>query len=323
MVLQPVRAFILKDASMKIAILGAGGVGGYYGGLLARNGHQLCVLARKSNLAALQERGIEVRAPGEAFTSFVQASDDVRTFGPVECAVVAVKNYSLAEIAPAATYLAGQGALILPLLNGVEVVDQLVANGVPREQLLGGLTAISVVRIAPGVFERRSPFQRVVLGELDTQAKLPERTQRIEAICQAFRDAGVEASISMDITADLWRKFAFIASMAAACGLSRTAIGPLRATPLGHLLIERAVREVVDVARARKVALGDDEVERTMKIIDGLPDAMKPSLLIDLEAGRPTEIDDLSGAVSRLGEACSVETPVHDTAAAAIGVSAR
>jgi 2-dehydropantoate 2-reductase len=192
--------------------------------------------------------------------------------------------------------------------------------------LLGGLTAISVVRIAPGVFERRSPFQRVVLGELDAQAKSqpqPERAQRVEAICRAFRAAGVEASVSADITADLWRKFAFIASMAAASGLSRTAIGPLRATPLGHLLIERAVREVVSVARARNVALADDEVERTMKIIDGLPDAMKPSLLIDLEAGRPTEIEDLSGAVSRLGKACGVETPVHDTAAAAIGVSTR
>jgi 2-dehydropantoate 2-reductase len=97
----------------------------------------------------------------------------------------------------------------------------------------------------------------------------------------------------------------------------------LRATPLGHLLIERAVREVISVAHARKVALADDEAERTIKTIDGLPDAMKPSLLIDLEAGRPTEIEDLSGAVSRLGKACGVETPVHDTAAAAIGVSSK
>jgi 2-dehydropantoate 2-reductase len=308
---------------MKIAILGAGGVGGYYGGLLARNGHNVCVLARKSNLAALQQRGIEVRAPGEAFTVPVQASDDVKDFGPVECAIVAVKNYSLPEIAPAAAFLAGQGALIVPLLNGVEVVDQLVACGVPRAQLLGGLTAISVVRIAPGIFERRSPFQRVVLGELDGQAKSqPERAQRVAAIAQAFRGADVETEVSGDITADLWRKFAFIASMSAACGLSRSAIGPLRATPLGHLLIERAVREVVNVARARKVALADDEAERTIKLMDGLPDAMKPSLLIDLEAGRATEIEDLSGAVSRLGRECGVETPVHDTAAAAIGISA-
>jgi 2-dehydropantoate 2-reductase len=303
---------------MKIAILGAGGVGGYYGGLLARNGHDVCVLARTSNLSALQQLGLEIRTPEGSFTVRVQASNDVKDFGAVDCALVAVKNYSLAEIAPTAAFLAEQGALIVPLLNGVEVVDQLVAHGVPERQLVGGLTAISVVRTAPGVFERRSPFQRVVLGELGSSQT--ERKQRIDAIVQAFRETGVEASVSADITADLWRKFAFIASMAAACGLSRTAIGPLRATPLGHLLIERAVREVINVARARNVALADDEAERTMKIIDGLPEAMKPSLLIDLEAGRPTEIEDLSGAVSRLGKASGVETPVHDTAAAAIGV---
>ena len=306
---------------MKFAILGAGGVGGYYGGLLAKNGHEVCVLARTGNLAALRDKGLEVRTPEGSFTVRVHASDKVKDFTSVECALVAVKNYSLAEIAPAAAFLAAQGALIVPLLNGVEVVDQLKANGVPQEQLVGGLTAISVVRTAPGVFERRSPFQRVVLGELGQSQ--PERRQRIDAIVLAFRGAGVDASVSPDITADLWRKFAFIASMAAACGLSRTAIGPLRATPLGHLLIERAVHEVMKVARARKVALADDEAERTIKAIDGLPDAMKPSLLIDLEAGRPTEIDDLSGAVSRLGKACGVETPVHDTAAAAIGGSSQ
>jgi 2-dehydropantoate 2-reductase len=306
---------------MKFAILGAGGVGGYYGGLLAKNGHEVCVLARTSNLAALQERGLEVRTPEGSFIVAVKASDTVKDFRAVECALVAVKNYSLAEVAPAAAFLAGQGALIVPLLNGVEVVDQLVANGVPKAQLVGGLTAISVVRIAPGVFERRSPFQRIVLGELGQSQ--PERKQRIDAIVKAFCEAGVDATVSADITADLWRKFAFIASMAAACGLSRTAIGPLRATKLGHLLIERAVREVINVARAREVALADDEVERTIKIIDELPEGMKPSLLIDLEAGRPTEIEDLSGAVSRLGRACGVETPVHDTAAAAIGLSAQ
>ena len=217
----------------------------------------------------------------------------------MDCALVAVKNYSLAEIAPAAAFLAGQGALIVPLLNGVEVVDQLVANGVPQAQLVGGL------RRSAWCVPRRAFLNAAVRSKgwswESWRQSQPERKQRIDAIAQAFREVGVDASVSADITADLWRKFAFIASMAAACGLSRTAIGPLRATKLGHLLIERAVREVIDVARARKVALADDEAERTMKTIDGLPDAMKPSLLIDLEAGRPTEIEDLSGAVSRLG----------------------
>src|ERR1700759_3186892 len=244
---------------MKIAIVGAGGVGGYYGGLLARKGHTVCVLARTSNLAALKERGLEVRMPGETFTVPVQASANVKDFGAVDYAILAVKNYSLAEVAPDVIALAQQGALIVPLLNGVEVVDRLVEYGVPRKSLVGGLTAISAVRVAPGVFERRSPFQRVVLGELDG-AKQPGHAEKIATLVQAFSEVGVDAQVSQDITADLWRKFIFIASMAAVCGLSRTAIGPLRSTPLGRLMIERAVREVVNVARARKVALNADEV---------------------------------------------------------------
>lgn len=308
---------------MKIAILGAGGVGGYYGGLLARKGHTVCVLARTANLAALKAHGLEVRMPEETFIVPVQASSDVKDFSVVDYVILTVKNYSLAEVAPDITALAQQGALIVPLLNGVEVVDRLVEYGVPRKQLVAGLTAISAVRVAPGVFERRSPFQRIVLGELDGAGKQPGQTEKIAALVQAFCAVGVDAQVSQDITADLWRKFIFIASMAAVCGLSRTAIGPLRSTPLGRLMIERAVREVVSMARARKVALNDDEVERTLKTMDGLPEAMKPSLLMDLEAGRTTEIDDLSGAVSRLGKAANIETPVHDTAAAAISAASK
>lgn len=308
---------------MKIAIVGAGGVGGYYGGLLARKGHTVCVLARTSNLTALKEHALEVRMPGETFTVPVQASSDVKDFGAVDYAILSVKNYSLMEVVPDVIALAQQGALIAPLLNGVEVVDRLVNCGVPRKSLVGGLTAISAVRIAPGVFERLSPFQRIVLGELDGAGKQSGQAEKIAALVQAFSEVGVDAQVSQDITADLWRKFIFIASMAAVCGLSRTAIGPLRSTPLGRLMIERAVREVVNVAHARKVALNADEVERTLKTMDGLPEAMKPSLLMDLEAGRTTEIDDLSGAVSRLGKAAGIETPVHDTAAAAIGAASK
>src|SRR5882672_4273471 len=110
---------------MKFAILGTGGVGGYYGGLLARNGHAVSFLARTSNLAALRERGIVINTPEGSFTTAVRASDDVKDFDAVDCAIVAVKNYSLVEIARSAAILAGKGALIVPLLNGVEVVDQL------------------------------------------------------------------------------------------------------------------------------------------------------------------------------------------------------
>ena len=300
---------------MRIAILGAGGVGGYYGGILARAGHEVSMLARGAHLDALKARGIEVRTPEGTFTAAVEAADDPRELGAADLAVVAVKSYSLPEIAPAARLLAEAGADILPLLNGVEAADRLIGLGVPAGQVLGGLTEISAVRSAPGVVERRSSFQRVILGE--REGGIPERVERIVA---AFREAGVESRASSDITADLWRKLAFITTMSAACGLSRSPIGPVRRAPLGNLLIERALREVIAVARARGVALGDEVEPGILGFIAGLPDPIKPSFLLDLEAGGPTEIEDLNGAVSRLGRLAGVETPVHDVATAALSV---
>ena len=301
---------------MRIAVLGAGGVGGYYCGLLARAGHEVAMLARGAHLAALRGRGLEVRTPEGTFTVEVEASDEPRELGAAELAIVAVKNYSLAEIAPAARILAEAGAIVLPLLNGVDAAERLVAASVPDPQVLGGLTEISAVRVAPGVVERRSAFQRVVVGE--RAGGLSERAERIAA---AFREAGVDARASADITADLWRKLAFIATMAAACGLARSPIGPVRNAPMGRLLIERALREVLAVARARGVALTGNEEAEILRFVDSLPEAMKPSLLLDLESGGRTEIDDLSGAVSRLGRQAGVETPVHDVAVAALSAA--
>ena len=307
---------------IKFAILGAGGVGGYFGGLLARAGHEVYVFARGANLAAIKERGLEVRTPEESFVIPVQARHDVKDFGQIDCAILAVKNYSLAEISPAAKSLAENGALVLPLLNGVEVVDRLIEYGVPAKQVLGGLTAISAVKVAPGVFERKSDFQRITLGQINGEPNA-DLNERMNNYAAAFREVGIESEVSADITADLWRKFAFIASAAAACGLARCSVGELRRRPYGSLLFERAVREVVSVAKARNVALRDDEVERMARFFEKLADGMKPSFLLDLESGGPTEIEDLSGAVSRLGRLAGVDTPVHDTATASLTIMGR
>ncbi|HEY2737361.1 MAG TPA: ketopantoate reductase family protein [Thermoanaerobaculia bacterium] len=298
---------------MRIAVLGAGGVGGYFGGLLARAGHDVGLLARGAHLDAVRAHGLEVRTPEGPFTAAVRATADPQELEGSELAVIAVKNYSLPEIAPVARQLAEAGAVILPLLNGVEAADRLIEHGVPTDRVLGGLTEISAARVAPGVVERRSDFQRIVIGE-----RSGPPSERAERIATAFREAGAEARVSADITADLWRKLTFIASMAAACGLARAPIGPVREAPYGPLLIERAVREVAAVARARGVALADGMEDKLLSVIAAMPAAMQPSFLLDLESGGPTEIDDLSGAVSRLGRLAGVPTPVHDVATTAL-----
>jgi 2-dehydropantoate 2-reductase len=299
---------------MRIAILGAGGVGGYFGGELARASHRVTLLARGAHLAALRERGLEVRSPEGSFTVRVEATDEPKELGEEDLAIVAVKTYSLPEVLGTARLLAATGATILPLLNGVEAASRLAAGGVPRERILGGLANLSVARIGPGVVERRSPFRRITVGELG--GGLSERAERIGSV---FREAGAEVTVSNDIEADLWRKLAFIASMAAACGLARSPVGPVREAPYGRLLFSRAVGEAFSVARARGVAVADDDVSKTLAFIDSLSGGLRPSFLVDLEAGGPNELDDLCGAVSRLGREAGVETPIHDTATAALG----
>lgn len=300
---------------MRIAVLGAGGVGGYYGGILARSGQDVALLARGAHLDAVRANGLEVRTPEGSFTVRVAAESDPEALGPVDLAIVAVKTYSLREIAPAAEVLARKGADVLPLLNGVDAADRLIESGVPAERVLGGMTEISAARVAPGVIERRSSFHRVTVGER-SGGGLSERAERIAA---AIRNAGSEARASAEIEVDLWRKFTFIASAAAACGLSRTSIGPIREKPLGHLLFERLIHEVITVGQGLGIALTAEDEAMILGFVDSLPAPLKPSFLLDLESGGPTEIDDLSGAVSRLGRKAGVETPVHDVATAVLG----
>jgi 2-dehydropantoate 2-reductase len=298
----------------RVAVLGVGGIGGYYAGLLARAGHDVFALARGANLTALRERGLVVRAPDEEWKSAITASDDAgelsASFEADDLALVTTKAYSLDGIAPAVRRFAERGALVVPMLNGVEAADRLIELGVARAQLIGGVTYISAVRIEPGVFERRSTFQRVIVGELPNGV-----SPRTKTIATMFGDAGAEGTSSEDITLALWQKFVFLASIAAACGLTRLQIGPVRDAPLGARLIERAVREAVAVGRARGIALPPDEVARVLNQINSIPATTQPSLLLDLLAGSPTEVDVLSGAIARFAEEGNIETPIHDAAA--------
>jgi len=298
---------------VRIAVVGAGGVGGYYGGVLARAGHDVRFLARGEHRAAIRSRGLELKEPDGGFTAAVFASDRVEEVGPAELVLVAVKSYSLAEVAPAVRQLAAGGADVLPLLNGVEAFETLAARGVPEKAMLCGLTTISVARIAPGVVERKSPFRSVVLGERGGGS-----SARAERIAAAFRETGTDARVSGEIAVELWRKLLFIATIAAGCGLARSSIGAVRSAPLGGRLLERAAREIGAVARARGVSLPDGDEEKVLQQIGALPGALKPSFLLDLERGGPNELDVLSGAVSRFGELSGVPTPTHDAVVAAL-----
>jgi 2-dehydropantoate 2-reductase len=302
---------------MRIAILGAGGVGGYNGALLARAGNEVQLYARGQHLEAIRTSGLGVTEPdGSTWVAAAGATDDVAALRGAELALVTVKAYDLDAIGPVAADLGRHGATVVPLLNGVEAAERLEQLGVPRQSLLGGLAAISAERTAPGQVVRKSPFNRVVVGELAGGL-----SERAKAIAGVLAGAGIEARASAEMPLELWRKFVFITTMGSCCGLARTSIGPVRAAPMGQALLERATAESVAVGRAMGIGFAPDEVTRVLDQVRALPAAMKPSFLLDLERGGPTELDVLVGAVSRLGHQVGVPTPVHDTAVAAIGAA--
>ena len=298
---------------MKVIVLGAGAIGAYYGGQLARVGHDITLYARGENLAAIRRAGLEIRTPEGTTIVHVAATDRVDELGAADFAILGVKSYSLDSIGPVVQQVAEKGAAIVPFLNGVETTDHLLKLGVPRGAVLGGVTRISVARVQPGVVERRGPFQSVIIGELDGQT-----TDRVTRIATAFRDAGADARVSSRIDVDLWQKFIFLSAIAAACGLARAPIGVVRERPLGRRLLQRAVQEAVDVARARGIPLPDDETAQVVGAIDALPPGTKPSFLLDLESRGPTELDVLSGAVSRYADEAGTSAPIHDAVTAAL-----
>jgi 2-dehydropantoate 2-reductase len=294
---------------VEIGIVGAGGIGSYYAGQLSRAGYSVRLLARGDHLAAINARGLEVRLPEETYVATLEATDDGARLMGCDYIVVSVKSYSLPEIGPPVVAAARSGAAVVPLLNGVDVAERLQALGMPREQVIGGLVAVSVVRSAPGVVERKSQFDRMVLGELDRVPR--ERTSKLVS---AFSKAGSDARESSDITLDLWRKFAFIVPMGVGCGMMREAAGGVLASERGRKLMADSLHEIIALGRAAGVALTDVDEEKIRNDLYALSPGIRPSFQLDLERGGPNELDLLAGAVSKLGKQYGVPTPVNDEA---------
>src|SRR5262249_15943809 len=269
---------------MRVAILGAGGVGGYDAAVLSRAGHQVQVLARGKHLEAIRAEGLRItEADGSSWVSRIEATDDPAALRGAKLVVVTVKSYDLDSVGPVAADLARHGATVLPLLNGVEAADRLEQLGVPRQALLGGLTAISAERTGPGQISRKSNFNRVVVGEL--AGGLSARATEIAAL---FSAADSQARASAEMPLQLSRNVVFITTMGSCCGLARTSIGPVREAPLGQVLLERATAESVGVGRAMGIGFATDEVSRVLEQVRSMAPAMKPSFLLDLERGGPT-----------------------------------
>ncbi|PWR19874.1 2-dehydropantoate 2-reductase [Zavarzinia compransoris] len=291
---------------MKIAVIGAGGVGGYFGARLAQAGHDVAFVARGAHLAALQKNGLAVEgAAGSFLLPAVHATRDPASIGPADIVVFAVKMYDVAAAAALIGPLLGPDTLVLTLQNGVDAPHLLTRN-LGARRVLGGAAYISAVIAAPGVIRVSVPSTRIEFAPVDGA---------VSPLAAEFADAGRAAGFGTvlgdDVDVVLWRKFCMLAAFSGVTAMLRSAIGPIREHAVARALLGDAVAEAVAVGRARGVALPDDMAATILRLLDAVPALMKSSMLEDLERHRPLEVEDLSGAIVRLGAELGVATPVH------------
>lgn len=291
---------------MRIAIYGAGGVGGYYGGVLARAGHDVSLLARGAHLEAIRSSGLSVRSPGGDFVVRpAAATDDPAEIGAVDAVIVAVKSMHLAAVCGGIGPLLGPDTLVVPMLNGVDAHEALLAAA-GRSRMGKGLTRIISEVAAPGQIRHVGVEPYVALAEWDGS-----RTSRVDSLVAALRDGGVDAEVPPDIDAAIWLKFLFVCSVGGVCGACRMPLGPVRTLPESRALLHRAMEEIAAVAAAHGVSLQEDAVAFAMNTVDSFPAEGTSSLQRDIAAGVPSELDAWTGAAVRLGATVGVATPVH------------
>ena len=298
---------------MKIAIMGAGGVGAYYGGLLAQAGHEVVFIARGAHLLALRERGLQVNSVlGDFSLSPVRATEDPSEGGSADLVIVTTKTYHTDEAARAIGPMITPGTVVMSLQNGVDAAERIGAV-VGKDHLLGGATWLSAAIEAPGVIGQYSQFRRIVLGELDGRI-----TARAEAVAEAFRTTPATVELVSNISQVLWTKFLFISAISALGGLTRVTLGAYRQVPEARSVLVEAMSEVLAVARARGVDMEKEIVSKTLAFIDAADPDIKPSMQRDIEAGRVSELESMIGVVVKLGAELGVPTPVMRFAYAAL-----
>lgn len=298
---------------MRIAVIGTGGVGGYFGGRLAQAGNDVTFVARGRQLDALRERGLRVQSAGGDFTvAPVIAVEDMRDIAPVDVAMLCVKLWDVEPIAPRLAPLLRGGGVVVPFQNGVDshVILQRVLG---PAHVLGGVAYIAATIGAPGVIVHTGSMARLVVGAFGAG-----QAAAADGFAQACRRAGIDCSVSPDIRAALWSKYVFLAALAGVTSLARQPVGVIRADPELRATMAAAMAEIVAVARASGVELGDGFVERQLAFLDGLPAEMRSSMQNDLAAGHRLEAPWLAGGVGRMGATAGVPTPVNATIYAAL-----
>ena len=290
---------------MRIAVIGAGGVGGYFGGRLAAAGADVTFLARGAHLEAMRARGLRIDSPkGHLHLPRVKAERDPAAIGAADVVFFAVKLYDTESALAMLPPLVGPDTIVIGFQNGVETVASLT-RAVGAAHTAGGVSYVSAVIAEPGVI-RHTAMDHLIFGMPDGS-----RSPQLEALLEACRPAGFQATLSPDITVEIWTKFVRLSVFSGMTAVTRGPIGVIVNDPELLEMLKAAVRETLAVAHAKGVKVASSIDEDVAAAYKALPPQAKASMLEDLERGRRIELPWLSGAVARIGREAGVPTPIH------------
>lgn len=292
---------------MKIAVMGSGGVGGFYGGRLANAGYDVSFVARGAHLAAMREHGltIENEPQGNIRVPRVKVVDDPAKIGPVDLVLIAVKLWDTEAAARAVKTIVGPRTAVLSLQNGV-IKDDILRREFGADALMGGVGYVATHISRPGVILQTGTLQRLLFGEYDGR-----RSERAEELLKALLAAGIQAELSEDIRRTLWEKYVFLVGLSGTTATMRLAIGPIRENAQTREFLHDLMRETVAVGRAHGVNLPEDYAEERLQFADTVAPTMTSSMHHDLEHRNPLEVAWLSGGVVQLGSQVGVATPAN------------
>jgi 2-dehydropantoate 2-reductase len=286
--------------------MGAGGIGGCYGGLLARSGNDVTVIARGAHLAAIREKGLQLVQPDADFTVDVAATGDPSEVGPVDLVIFSVKGHQNPEAVPLIKPLVGDGTTVLTIQNGLGSAEEL-GKVYGAERVLPGSAFVISNIVSPGVVKQQSPVPRIAFGESNG-----DRSARATAIYETLSTAGIQAELSDDISRVLWSKMLYNSPANGMASAARLSPKDLIETPEGAKMFRSAIQEVADVGSASGVPFGEEDVQGAIDLITARPMGARGSMQADLEARRPLELEAMVGSVGRIGREVNVLTPIFD-----------
>jgi 2-dehydropantoate 2-reductase len=299
---------------MRIAVMAAGGVGGYYGARLATAGHDVYFIARGAHRDAIAKDGLIVESVnGNAHIKDANVTDDPATVGPVDVVLFAVKLWDTEKAAEATRPMLGPHTRVITMQNGIDSYER-IAPILGAEHAVPGVTYVATVIDRPGVIRQDSKAQSIICGGIDGRAD-----SMLTTFVDAAKAARIEITLSDNIQLARWHKFVLLSATSGATSVTRSTVGPILADPDMRAMFTNLLRETVKVGQAKGVALPDDYPEERIAFIEkNMPPSMKASMAHDLDRGNRLELDWLGGAVSRMGKELGVPTPVNDTIYAAL-----